>query len=58
MPDAEVELLRSVLVRAYEKRQPLFFRLVQTVKDSIGLRIRRKPVSLSIVHCEEDQLRH
>ncbi len=53
MPDAEVELLRSVLVRAYEKQQPLSFRLVQAIKDSIGLRIRRKRVSLTLSNAEK-----
>jgi hypothetical protein len=37
MPDDDqIELLRSVLAHAYEKRQPFLLRLVQAVKDYVG----------------------
>ena len=52
MPDDnQIELLRSVLAHAYEKRQPFLFRLVQSVKDYVGPRTFRKPIieSLNII---------
>ena len=48
MPDDQIDMLRSVLVRAYEKRQPFPFRLVQAVKDYIGTRTPRKPIIESL----------
>jgi hypothetical protein len=53
--DGSGELLRCVLARAYEKRQPLPFRLVKAVKDYIGPRTPRKPVieGLSIIEKEQ-----
>jgi hypothetical protein len=52
MTDNEkLELLRSVLARAYEKRQPFLLRLVQAVKYYVGPRTFRKPIieSLNII---------
>jgi hypothetical protein len=52
MPDDDqIELLRSVLTHAYEKRQPFLLRLVQAVKDYVGPRTLRKPIieSLNII---------
>ena len=56
VPDDEVELLRSVLARAHEKRQPLPVRIVKALKNSISLRSRRRPVikSLSIIQTNKD----
>ena len=48
MPDEEIDLLRSVLARAYEKRQPFLMRLVQAVKDYVGPRTPRKAVIESL----------
>ena len=50
----EIDLLRSALARAYDKRPPLLLRLVQAVRDRIGL---GRPVieSLNIV---ENKQRH
>ena len=49
--DEKLERLRSVLARAYEKRQPFLLRLVQAVKDYVGPRTFRKPIieSLNII---------
>ena len=49
--DDQIELLRSVLAHAYEKRQPFLLRLVQAVKDYVGPRTPRKPIieSLNII---------
>jgi hypothetical protein len=53
MPDDDqIELLRSVLSHAYEKRQPFLLRLVQAAKDYVGHpRTLRKPIieSLNII---------
>ena len=48
MPDEEIDLLRSVLARAYEKRQPFLLRLVYAVKDRFGSDTTRKPVIQSL----------
>ena len=48
MPDEEIDLLRSVLARAYERRQPLLLRLVELVKDRFGSDTTRKPVIQSL----------
>jgi hypothetical protein len=40
----QLELLRSVLARAYEKRQPLSLRLMNKVKKHIVPRAPRKPI--------------
>jgi hypothetical protein len=49
--DDQIELLRSVLAHAYEKRQPFLLRLVHAVKDYVGPRTQRKRIieSLNIV---------
>jgi len=56
VPDEEIDLLRSVLARAYEKRQPFLLRLVQAVKDHVGPSTPRKPVieSLNIMEKKKD----
>ena len=48
MPDDQIDLLRSVLARAYEKPQPFPLRLVQALKDYIGTRAPRKPIIESL----------
>ena len=48
MPDEEIDLLRSVLARACEKRQPFLLRLVQSVKNRFGSETARKPVIQSL----------
>ena len=48
VPDEEIDLLRSVLARAYERRQPLLLRLVELVKDRFGSDTTRKPVIQSL----------
>ena len=48
MPDEEIDLLRSVLTRAYEQRQPFLLRLVQAVKDRFESDTARKPVIQSL----------
>ena len=54
--DDQIGLLRSVLARAYEKRQPFPFRLVKAVKDYIAPRTTRKPIieSLNIIERNKD----
>ena len=56
LPDDQVDLLRSVLARAYEKRQPFLLRLVQAVKNYIGPRTPRKPLieGLNIIERKTD----
>jgi hypothetical protein len=48
MPDEQIDLLRSVLARAYEEPLPFHLRLVQAVKDYIGTRTPRKPIIESL----------
>lgn len=48
MPDEEIDLLRSVLARAYEKRQSFLLRLVQAVKHRFGSDTTRRPVIQSL----------
>ena len=48
MPHDEVELLRSVLARAYEKPSPLPLRLVEAVQDYIGTRTPKEPIIQSL----------
>jgi hypothetical protein len=48
MPDDELDLLRSVLARAYEKPSPFPLRLVEAVKDYIVTRTPRKPIIESL----------
>jgi hypothetical protein len=54
--DEQLEQLRSVLARAYEKRQPLALRLIQEVKDRMSAHPQKKPiiVSLQIEKKKED----
>jgi len=56
VPDEEIELLRSVLAHAYEQRQPFLMRLARAVKDCVGPRTPRKPVtgSLNIMEKKKD----
>jgi hypothetical protein len=56
LPDDQLDLLRSVLARAYEKRQRLPLGLLQALKDYIGLHTRRKPIieSLNIIERKTD----
>jgi hypothetical protein len=44
LPDDQLDLLRSVLAHAYEKRQRLPLRLLKALRDYIGPRTQRKPV--------------
>jgi hypothetical protein len=48
MPHDEVDLLRSVLARAYEKPAPFPLRLIEAVQDYIGSRTPRKPIIESL----------
>jgi hypothetical protein len=48
MPDDQLDLLRSVLARTYEEPQPFPLRLVQAVKNYIGIRTPRKPIIESL----------
>ncbi len=48
MRDDQLDLLRSVLARAYEEPQPFPLRLVRAVKDYIGIRTPRKPLIESL----------
>ena len=56
LPDDQVDLLRSVLARAYEKRQPFLLRLLQAVMDYVSPSTPRKPVieSLNIMDKKKD----
>lgn len=56
----QLELLRSVLARAYEKRQPLPLRLINTIKKHIVPRTPSKPIigSLTIIDGEANCLSH
>ena len=49
--DQGIDLLRSVLARAYEPRQPFLGRLIQALKYLLRARSPRKPVieSLNII---------
>jgi hypothetical protein len=42
--EEEIDLLRSVLKHAYEKRRPFPIRAIQAVKRFFGSRRPRKPV--------------
>jgi len=48
MPDDQIDLLRPVLARAYEKPQPFPLRLVQAVKDYIDTRTPKRPIIQSL----------
>ncbi len=54
--DQEIDLLRSVLARAYEPRQPFLWRLIQALKYLLRARSPRKPVieSLNIIEKKDD----
>jgi len=56
MSDDQIEQLRSVLARAYEKREPIAFRLVKAVRNCIGPRTPRRPIieSLNITEKNKD----
>jgi hypothetical protein len=56
MADDQIDLLRTALARAYEKRQPFHLRLIQAVEDCIGPRTPRKPTiqSLGIIEKNKD----
>jgi len=56
LPENQLDLLRSVLARAYEKRQRLPLRLLQAFRDYIGPRTPRKPIieSLNIIERKTD----
>ena len=53
MSHDEVDLLRSVLARAYEKPSPFTLRLIEAVQDYIGTRTPRKPIIESLNINEE-----
>jgi hypothetical protein len=58
MPDDDqIELLRSVLTHAYEKRQPFLLRLVQAVKDYVGPRHLEKAHHRKSQHYRKEQKR-
>jgi hypothetical protein len=46
--DEQLERLRSVLARAYEKRQPFALRLIHAVKDRMSAHIQKKPIIVSL----------
>ena len=48
MPHDEVDLLRSVLARAYEKPSPFALSFVEAVKDYIGTRTPKRPIIQSL----------
>jgi hypothetical protein len=59
MPDDQIDLLRSVLARAYEKPQPSPLRL-QAVRNYVDTRTPRKPIieSLNITEGNDSDLIH
>ncbi len=46
--DEQLEQLRFMLARAYEKRQPFVFRLIHAVKERMGAHIQKKPIIESL----------
>jgi len=56
VPDDEIDLLRSVLARAYENRQPLRSRLIKGLWDRLGSRTQRNPVIESLNIIEEHKI--
>ena len=48
MPLDEIDQLRSVLARAYEKPSPFALRFVEAVKDYMGTRTPRRPIIESL----------
>jgi len=49
MPHDEVDLLRSVLARAYEKPSPFPLRLVEAVQDYIGTHFVARGIPPAII---------
>jgi hypothetical protein len=54
LPDDQLDLLRSVLAHAYDKRQRFPLRLLQVLRDYIGPRTVRTPIieNLNIIERE------
>ena len=48
MPHDEIQLLRSVLARAYDEPSPFPLRLVEAVQDYIGTGTPKKPIIESL----------
>ena len=46
--DEKLELLRSVLARAYEKRQPFPLKLICAVKDWMNANTQKEPIILTL----------
>ena len=46
--DEQLEQLRFVLARAYEKRQLFVVRLIHAVKERMGAHIQKKPIIASL----------
>ena len=46
--DEQIELLRSVLARAYEKREPFPLSLFHSVKDWMSASTQKKPIILTL----------
>ena len=46
--DEQLEQLRFVLARAYEKRQLFVLRLIHAVKERMGAHIQKKPIIESL----------
>jgi hypothetical protein len=46
--DEQLEQLRFVLARAYEKRQLFVVRLIHAVKERMGAHIQKKPIIESL----------
>jgi hypothetical protein len=46
--DEKLELLRSVLARAYEKRQPFPLKLIHALKDWMRASTQKKSIILSL----------
>jgi hypothetical protein len=46
--DEKLELLRSVLARAYEKREPFPLNLIHAVRGWISASTQKKPIVLSL----------
>ena len=53
MSHDEVDLLRSVLARAYEKPSPFPLRLVEALQDYVGTRTPKKPLIQSLNSTEK-----
>ena len=57
MSDQEIDLLRSVLARAYEPRQSFLWRLIQVLKYPLRARSPSEPVSESLNVIEKKDVR-